>query len=491
MVTIALTFTAGRYSATPWGHHVNEGLVEWPPSPWRLLRALAAVWKNTLPDLSDETVRSILAKLAAPPRFALPPATTTHTRHYMPGAGKDRSLVFDTSVIVDRRAQVLVQWPEAELTADERALLSTMLRRLPYLGRAESWCVAELCDGPDGSLASNSYPLAYGQGPTLDEDVVEVLTAVSPLDLSALLVDVADLRRAGHDPRTPPGARSQRYTRPRRCFQPQAVSHQTPTGEQVMVARYRLVGPVLPTLLRTVDVAEAARRALMGIYGRQNGDDVSRAFSGKAPDGTVLTGHQHAAYIPADENLDGRIDHLIVFGRGGFNRQEQRALGSLQTLRVGREVELQLALTYLGDDQALSQLPLLGCSRTWASLTPFVLPRHPKFYANGKPRLRADGTQIDGPEDQLRRELALRGLPGPTSIVRLPRCTIGARQLSWQDFQRWRSRGGSPAEAMGFGFALSFDNGLRGPLLLGYGCHFGLGVFVPAARAEVHAVQAV
>jgi len=40
MITLAFHFPGGRYHATPWGHQVNEGLVEWPPSPWRLLRAL-------------------------------------------------------------------------------------------------------------------------------------------------------------------------------------------------------------------------------------------------------------------------------------------------------------------------------------------------------------------------------------------------------------------------------------------------------------------
>jgi len=30
-VTIKLNFPAGRYHATPWGRHVNEGVAEWPP----------------------------------------------------------------------------------------------------------------------------------------------------------------------------------------------------------------------------------------------------------------------------------------------------------------------------------------------------------------------------------------------------------------------------------------------------------------------------
>ena len=48
MLAIRFLFPAGRYHATPWGRHVNEADVEWPPSPWRLLRALIATWHRKL-----------------------------------------------------------------------------------------------------------------------------------------------------------------------------------------------------------------------------------------------------------------------------------------------------------------------------------------------------------------------------------------------------------------------------------------------------------
>src|SRR5580704_686109 len=84
MTVLELKFLAGRYHATPWGRHVNEGVVEWPPSPWRLLRALVAVWRRTCPEVPEPQVKRILAALAQPPRFSLPPNTVAHTRHYMP-----------------------------------------------------------------------------------------------------------------------------------------------------------------------------------------------------------------------------------------------------------------------------------------------------------------------------------------------------------------------------------------------------------------------
>lgn len=42
-LTIAIRFLTGRAHLHPWQTHHSEGRVEWPPSPWRLLRALVAV----------------------------------------------------------------------------------------------------------------------------------------------------------------------------------------------------------------------------------------------------------------------------------------------------------------------------------------------------------------------------------------------------------------------------------------------------------------
>src|ERR1700676_3171843 len=83
-VIIRLTFPGGQYHATPWGRHVNEGVPEWPPSPWRFLRALVAAWKRTCPGIPEQQVRSILAALVDPPVFPLPPHRVPHTRHAMP-----------------------------------------------------------------------------------------------------------------------------------------------------------------------------------------------------------------------------------------------------------------------------------------------------------------------------------------------------------------------------------------------------------------------
>lgn len=476
MLAISITFTAGRYSATPWGHHVNEGLVEWPPSPWRLLRALAAVWKTTLPDLSEETMGRLLGKLAVPPRFVLPPAGTGHTRHYMPGAREERTLIFDATVLIERDRPLIVQWPELELEPDERVLLTTLLRRLPYLGRSESWCVADLL-APDSVGQANSAPLLGGHLVQDEEEGVSVLAPALPLRLTDLLVSTADLRSQGHNTQTPPGARWLHYGRPRTALQP-SFGGPRPATASVTVARYALAGPVLPNVRRSIAVGEATRKAVMGLFGRNTGGGVSPVLSGKDEQGRHMTGHRHAAFLPTDESGDGRIDHITIVTKEGFGAKEQEALSLLTTLRIG-DLEVATTLLYLGE-QAARMPHLLQHTSCWESATPFVLTRHPKFYGRGRPRQTARGEQADGPEDQLRRELAHWGHPAPAALRMITR--PGGPVPSWQEFQRWRNDGGGPAVAMGYGFMLEFAQPIIGPLMLGYGAHFGLGLFLPTAQ---------
>src|SRR5580700_3543061 len=99
MITIRLVFAAGRYHGTPWGRHVNEGVTEWPPSPYRLLRSLYDVWQRKCFDIPSEHVQEVLEGLAAgAPGFRLPRAAWTHTRSYLSSNAidpTDKNLVFD------------------------------------------------------------------------------------------------------------------------------------------------------------------------------------------------------------------------------------------------------------------------------------------------------------------------------------------------------------------------------------------------------------
>src|SRR3546814_7778144 len=100
MLALAFTFPAGRYHATPWERHVNEGAVVWPPEPWRVLRALIATWPHKVKPAdkhNEETLGELIEVLSQNlPEYNLPSASHSHTRHYMTQwkAG-DTSLMFD------------------------------------------------------------------------------------------------------------------------------------------------------------------------------------------------------------------------------------------------------------------------------------------------------------------------------------------------------------------------------------------------------------
>lgn len=365
-VIIKLTFPAGRYHATPWGRHVNEGVPEWPPSPWRLLRALVAVWKRTHGGFSETQMRRILEQLAYPPRFRLPPFRVAHTRHYMPWEKKgpaDRVLVFDTFVIVSRRDPLLIGWPDVDLAPADCAVLSTLLANLTSLGRAEGWIQAELFDGtmeidylqviePAEVSDPNPVPVfcpdpatAFGDEhyPSLDPNKL-AKGKVNPSDFLFdcphwhLCLDTQTI----HSQRwaTIPGAMWVNYTRPRET---RVVSGQTkPTvPPKRTIARFAFDGPVLPLVTETLPLAEQARRSLLSrckYLARSSHPDLpeaaigllSPAIWGKDEQRQPLKGHQHAVFLPADEDGDGRLDHLTVFAPMGFNALELQALDRLR-----------------------------------------------------------------------------------------------------------------------------------------------------------------
>ena len=102
----------------------------------------------------------------------------------------------------------------------------------------------------------------------------------------------------------------------------------------------------------------------------------------------------------------------------------------------------------------------------WESVTPFVPPRYLK--KSGKNSL----------EGQVNAELISRGLPEAKRIVLLEE-----QSKSFRHFIRVRRRGENPTQPpvdIGLAIQIEFTQPLeadRLPLALGYGSHFGLGLF--------------
>ncbi|MYF69176.1 MAG: type I-U CRISPR-associated protein Cas5/Cas6 [Proteobacteria bacterium] len=557
-VSLAFWFLAGRYHATPFGHHVNEGLIEWPPSPWRLLRALisvgytSGVWNSAgLPAAARSLCENLSGEL---PRYHLPPTVGAHSRHYMPtGVLDGRTKIEKTTLAFDTWAQVedqemTITWNNVGLSETERAILEALVGRLNYLGRSESWVEGRVMGAGEPIPETNCFPEQSGERPAHGSEQVSILAPVSASDfqlwratqldkaladlplpegrkptksllakrvravqpypanlLDCLQKDTTWLRAQGWS--WPPGSRRVSYWQPS-----DAVSFGSPSTRTAFKAEQRVAAMLLsladasrndhalPPVTRTLPQAELLHRALVRIAAR-NGVPPPE-LTGRDGKGQPLRGpHEHAHINPLDLDGDGHLDHILVWAPGGLGAAAQTAIRAARTMYTKDSNPLRLALSGAGDLLDFVQLSSKYGQRiarirhpapSWQSTTPFVPPRHIKV--RGKNTL----------EGQIRAELCSRGLPEPVAVHQLApmhgyrsdAATIGAAgeggKSTWARFRHFklvRQHGPEPPFAGGFAVRLDFEHPVSGPIAIGYGSHFGLGLFERCASVQAGAAS--
>jgi CRISPR-associated protein Csb2 len=466
VICLAVRFLSGRFHATPWDHHVNEGVPEWPVSPCRILRALTAALHTRCPSLDRGIAEATIRKLVAPPMFTLPAASIGHTRHYLSLNTVKRTetaLTIDAFVGLDRQAVVHVHWP-ADLTDSERRALAAMARGISYLGRAESWCEMELLDDGADRPEPNCAPIA-NDGASNGAQTVRVLCPAETLTQADLERTTGALQREGWN--DPPGTRWVLYHRPGHALSPASTpSLSNMQRPRPLVAEFALGGAVLPLFTDAVLVAEQVRAAALSRHGTP-----SETLSGKASDGEPLREqHRHAHYVPDCRRAGKRVTHVFVYAPAGFSESEQAALARVSFLaQQYKRPPLDVVLSGFGNlEDFRAVTSLFGVSTRWRSRTPFVLIRHPR---RGK----------DTPGEQVIRELGLRGFPEPLEIIPVTGAPLVDPHAGDSGVTRWvefvSSRHGRDHPPGAFGFELVFREAVRGPILLGYGCHYGLGQF--------------
>lgn len=531
MPLFSFQFPAQRYHATPWGSHVNEGLVEWPPSPWRILRALIHTgfakegWTEV-----PAPMRRILERLSSTlPSYFLPQATTAHSRHYMPAPEK-------TTKVIDAFAwlgtePLLIDWP-CELEEQDEQLLSSLVGNMSYLGRAESWVQGKMLeDAARADFKANAFPTGEGTEPTMgpgweqttllapaeaggyhlwresalaeaeqalrrqaEQDGKKItkkalvqLAQTYPTDLAACLtVETSWLQAQGWS--QPPGSRRVLYwrrndglapMRPRASTRVRQRQESQPNAALIALSTDNPKSQILPRLKDMLPVAERLHRILVWLASRCPDGVDCEELTGKAVDGQPLVGHHHAKIIPLCLNTRRQVDHFLLhcdpnFPLGDAARWALHRLRTLGAAGKGPQDEdtkkLFASLVGLGGTQDMAGAvgAPLGRSAIWRSSTPFVPPRHlkPKRHTL---------------EDQIQAELNSRNLPQAITIERFTKDELVSE--GFLDFKIRRSRGKPqpPAEHV-FGLELRFAEPINGPLLLGYGSHFGLGMFCPPGQ---------
>ena len=209
-------------------------------------------------------------------------------------------------------------------------------------------------------------------------------------------------------------------------------------------------------------------------------------ISGRGADGKPLKdpSHAHAFWLPEDADGDGWIDYVSVFIPGGMNDRVRAVLDRITRLWLapkqrsedleaepGSVKEWRLALEGFGTPADFAGgARIFARSRRWQSVTPFLASGHLK--ASGYP-------------GEVRRLLKRRGLETTdVQVGELETIAVGGTERRAIHFHRFRSRGREvQPDAAGAMLSIVLPDVMEGPLAIGYGSHFGLGLFVPV-RAD-------
>jgi CRISPR-associated protein Csb2 len=267
----------------------------------------------------------------------------------------------------------------------------------------------------------------------------------------------------------PPAAAFQPY----RCGAlPVEAADQAGVFDEMVV--YRLAGPTTLEIETTLKLTDALRAATL-----------RRAQEVAAGVPELLSGHDaaghpsavpHAAYVAlpfasdTEPHADGHILGLaVVLPRGitgAERRQAMRALVGLEYLtvpgigRLGLERVTPVATVPYNLRPTTWSRP----SRRWASVTPVLLERFPK-----------SGSQ--SMEAILERGCTYVGLPRPIEVVAERHSPLYGVEPSFRFVVR-RPRG-LPKARLHTHVQLTFAEPVHGPVLLGAGRYFGLGLFRP------------
>ena len=518
MPTLSIRFLGGHYHATPWENSPNEGAVEWPPSPWRILRAFIATGYAKLAEWRDgiipDQAKVLINKLASTlPVYRLPKSVGAHARHYMPIKGKT-TLVLDAYAVTGiDHLPLLVYW-DVKLNPEEEKLFAEIAGKVGYIGRAESWTECELVPdepvsfdwaAPCDVVQSESVRRGWAQIPLIapmtaktyedwrqgslekidsgkkhSASMLKKFDNNYPADLMACLqTETGWFQSKGWS--QPPGSRFVLYWRSPLSTIGVTVPEPSkpPVHSRVPVVLLALACGTqsrspLPVRARILPQAELFHRTLASLVGKWGNSQSAAELLGVDSNRSPITGHRHAHILPLSllkSEPDNHLDHILIWAPGGLGDSSQQILHRIRkTYMKGGVGELQVRMVGSGtiaDFKDITTLvPMFGMARVWQSITPLILPRYRK--ASGR----------NTPDNQIIDELKSRGLPAPVRIEWLRDEAVAMRH-----YVRLRHNS-RPPEDFGYAVRLTFTESVSGPICLGYASHFGLGLFTPVSETR-------
>lgn len=526
-VIIEVELTSGRYHAHVWGEaQFGMGEPEWPPSPWRLFRALASAWFSATPRpcTADERDRMLEALgRASPPKYLLPRVAFQEIRYFQPIPGTRVAHHDHFAVLQGGRVFVVFG---AQLSEPQRTALDALLARLRYFGRAESRAVFRLLDAvpnADGLFQVQPFGGAaltngnhvrrvlcpsqertfqasdlWSPRPPVNLDLNDLNTpGVNTLkewcrerDLSSTgkKQDLVDRLRGYQEGRDAPGGSpvhlvdtllSQKKPLPDGCrwvdyvLPRESIVWELPGRRAWMVPghassvavrsiRFRLCRRVPLPLIDTVAVARAFRESAVREFSRRTDGGHSTTLTGRDADGNVCRGHRHAYYLPKGSGVSPHLEELFVVIPQGTLSPDE-----LEAILSVGHLRLRASDPYPvavvhEAIQRNDQAPVR--SRRWRAVTPFLPPRRGR---QGHPQA--------APVEQLIESVERVYGPYhlPADVMPQGRTPVRCHEYEAEDGHWHLTR------RVAFWFELRFQGPVDLSLPIGSDTHFGLGQFEP------------
>lgn len=464
MLTIEVEFLMGRVTLSQWEDRTQA---EWPPHPQRLFSALVATHGELDGGESCERALKWLERLPPPEiKVDLLPSMRTSPSYFVPvndeavKAEKGRS---DFRHVLDRRNRqerffpavvpndpvVTFQWPVASALEDHRDALRVLVENMTYLGHSSSPVRACL--------------RTHAVSPTLCPDEEGSFSLRVPgAGRFDRLISVHALREEDESVQ-PPLGRFQSYERP------DAVTPNVFSRDAIVVA---LVGGPRLGLDSTLPLMRHIRNAVL-------------AKLGSSPE--VLSGHDdkgnmsrspHLSIVPlpfvnsrySDGSLKGVAFVLPSDADDAIRRRLRAAL--MQTWQLHLGPLGSIAVTY-ADPEYNDGLKSLNFSKytqaadTWATVTPVVFDRYPKSKGPTAAEIIAAASENIGLPKPL--EVTTSAVSAISGVPRANEFHGRAKQVD----NRLRQHA-----------VIRFERAIKGPVILGAGRFFGLGLFMPLRMPE-------
>jgi len=527
MLALGIRYLTGYAVATD---PANRSRSEWPPHPGRVFMALAAAHFETGEDPVEREALEWLESQPAPYLTAEEADERSVVTHYVPvndKAGPARGILQSVPGLTRGKQPrtyprvrphdetVWLIWPDADPPGELRQALAGLCEKVTYLGHSSSLVQFWVSENgavpapnwvPDPDHATTQLRIT-GRGTLAHLRTRYNAEAIAEFErLDALIRESkGKARREAMDSFEETfGTRWRRGLQPPPRLRPvlSMTEGYRKVGEPppepvvgtvfdpgIIVLRLEATEETLPVRLgleTTLQLTSMMRRALIRQANDLGLDSIPAVISGHEPDGTPLD-RPHAAYIPLGfvgrEYADGHLLGVgVVLPRaeewpGGERerRQVMMALARVKHLRLGR-LGLWRLVPEVREAPAFNLLPVAwagsprGATR-WGTVTPIVFDRHPK--AESRAEYRREVAAM------IRRACTRIGLPEPVS-VRIGPVSAHQGAPASHEFPRLARKDGS--ERRHTHAVLTFEEPIRGPIILGAGRFRGYGLCRPLRK---------